>query len=385
MKHRVTVVVLALALVASLVSAQSQGGGAPQYGGTLTVATLKVGQEPASWNQADGDWALPTDSAPYGEHLLAGDVDKYGPRGTNEMSFALRMGLSGQDRFLKGELAQSWELSTNPLGVVFHIRPGIMFAANPNIGFKAREFTAFDAAYCFNAIRKSFRGQTEMPYMTLGGAEALDKYTLRVKFDYFDYDWPLKVAWGYFSKMYPPEVDKSSAPADWRSQVGTGPFIISEYVKGSYASYTKNPNWWDKQKIIGGKKYDAPFVDKVVMPIIVDESTLIAALFRTGKIDWATYIKLNYQQTLSKTSPNLVMKEVPAAEGLAVRFNCSTGPLANKTVRQALTIGADNEALIKAVYLQGNQNSNPYNGRVADYCLYPDQGSSGSGPTALFV
>jgi len=368
MKGKMTILVLAFVLAASFASAQDQSAkaapgattGTPQYGGTLTVAPLKVNQEPTSWNQADGDWAIPTYSAPYGEHLLAGDVEKYGPRGTNEMSFMLRMGLSGQDKYLKGELAESWELSANPIAVIFHLRHGIMFAANPNIGFKPREFTAYDAAYCLNAVRKSFRGQTEMLFMSLGGAEALDKYTVRVKFDYYDYDWPLKIGWGYFSKMYGPEVDKSAAPADWKNQIGTGPFIITDYVKGSYASYKKNPDWWDKQKTINGKKYDTPFIDKLVMPIIVDESTLIAAV-RTGKIDWATYIKLNYQQTLAKTCPDLVMKEVPAAEGLAVRFNCSTGALANKAVRQALTMGADKEALIKAVYLKGNQNSNPYN------------------------
>ncbi len=59
--------------------------------------------------------------------------------------------------------------------------------------------------------------------------------------------------------------------------------MLTDYKEGHSQTYTKNPKYWDSE-LIGGKKYQLPFTDKVVMMIIRDEATQLASL-RTGKID----------------------------------------------------------------------------------------------------
>jgi len=54
-------------------------------------------------------------------------------------------------------------------------------------------------------------------------------------------------------------------------------------VQGNSNTYSKNPIYWDKEKI-GGSEYKLPFVDKVIYRTIKDEATFLTAL-RTGKLD----------------------------------------------------------------------------------------------------
>jgi len=59
----------------------------PQYGGTLTVLSLLPLYGPLSWDPTDGVWMTGHTCGKYWEHLLTGDFEKYGPRGTNEFAF----------------------------------------------------------------------------------------------------------------------------------------------------------------------------------------------------------------------------------------------------------------------------------------------------------
>ncbi|GAI51746.1 unnamed protein product, partial [marine sediment metagenome] len=96
--------------------------GAPQYGGTLTFATYMVDRNPATWDQLDIPWLIQEYGSPVMEMLVAGDPLTYGPRGTNEYSFELNEYIP--ERMLQGRLAESWEITTDPLGILFHIRKG---------------------------------------------------------------------------------------------------------------------------------------------------------------------------------------------------------------------------------------------------------------------
>ena len=49
---------------------------------------------------------------------------------------------------------------------------------------------------------------------------------------------------------------------NWKNGNGTGPFMLTDFVQGNSNTYSKNPIYWDKEKI-GGVEYKLPFVDKV--------------------------------------------------------------------------------------------------------------------------
>ena len=70
---------------------------------------------------------------------------------------------------------------------------------------------------------------------------------------------------------------------DWHHAVGTGPFILTDYISGSSVTMEKGI------PVIGkmDERYPQnrlPYIDKLVYLIMPDESTALAAL-RSGKID----------------------------------------------------------------------------------------------------
>jgi len=58
---------------------------------------------------------------------------------------------------------------------------------------------------------------------------------------------------------YPPEViQKYGGMNDWRVSVGTGPFMLTDFVSASSATFVKNPAFWEKDPMGPGKGNSLP-------------------------------------------------------------------------------------------------------------------------------
>lgn len=126
--------------------------------------------------------------------------------------------------------------------------------------------------------------------------------------------------------------------------------MVKEYVSGSAMTFERNPNYWETATI-EGKEYQLPFVDKLIFPIITDESTQIAAL-RTGRLDILHTVPTMYEDTLARTSPELIKYGV-IVKPQVIALNMQSEILSNRDVRRALMIAVDREAINKAVWGPG--------------------------------
>jgi len=340
----------------------SAATGEPQHGGTFRSY---IDFEPKSWDEWDAYGAMCQLHALHLGQLVGGDIEKYGPRGTNDFPFTLTEYIP--DGTLVGVLAESWELTSNPLGVKFKIRKGMMWTGNDRIGMKPREYTAHDAAFFLNRFQESAQGPKRIPFMSKPGFKALDDYTLQTYFDKFSGGWPVSFGYGWNTWHIPKEVVDAGA-SDWRNHTSIGPFILTDFVKGSHVSWVRNPNWWNKERVIDGKTYELPFVDEVVRPIIIDPSTQIAAL-RTGKVDMARSVNLINKDTLSKTSPDLILKEYAGGGADYITWNYDNPPTNNLNVRRALMIGTDLKAIARVVHTKADIHCVPFNAGIP-YDIY---------------
>jgi len=105
-------------------------------------------------------------------------------------------------------------------------------------------------------------------------------------------------------------------------------------------SFVRNPIYW-KTTTIDGVEYELPFVDRIVMPIMPDPSTQIAAL-RTGVLDYDLDIESMYFDSLEATTPLLYTRAL-MGNGDVVSFNTrdTASPVSNIDVRRALMVGTD--------------------------------------------
>jgi ferredoxin len=79
-------------------------------------------------------------------------------------------------------------------------------------------------------------------------------------------------------------VEKYGSMNDWKNSVGSGPFMLTDYVKGSSATLVRNPNYWEKDPVGPGKGNQLPYLDGVRTLIEPDASTQ-DSLFTTGHVD----------------------------------------------------------------------------------------------------
>ncbi len=350
MKRKILWLGLSFLLVAALVLAACGGPavpgeeeegavGGPQHGGTLMVFSDYLDADPPSPDIQDGYFDQLFFLAPIQERPLIGDFLKYGPRGTGEFMFQLR-GYTPEE-YMKGNLLESYEVS--PEKLVFHVRPGIYWQGlcmGKRI-MEDRELTAADIVADLLYFREAPGGKTFKGMS--GDITATDKYTLEIEYGAGGYNCTMVylIGWEDRSIQSPPEVVEAGADK-WENQVGTGPFMLKEYVLGSHFTYERNPNYWDTATI-DGKEYEIPFVDKMIFPILPDESTRIA-LLRTGKIDWIERVHPMQWPSLAETAPHLESARIPGAGGSLINFQCKQPPFDDVDLRRALTVGTDRKA-----------------------------------------
>ena len=351
MGSRFVPIALAFALVATAgfaaggseddAAATATADGGPQYGGTLTWLTIRAGDEPKSWDTVHmtNYWPQEAWQTPYCTRLIVGDVETYGPRGTGE--FAFNVHAWTPEEVVMGDLAESWEITADKF--TFHLREGAMWLGNERIGMEPREMTADDVAFHYNRVVEEGPLQN---VTFVGEVRTEDRYTVVFDLDNYDSIWQ---QWLMYvgGCLIPPEV-VAAGPDDWRHQVGSGPFILTDYLPGSAVTYEKNPDhWWTTT--IDGKVYDdIPFIDKLVHPLIPDDAARIAAV-RTGQADGIESVTPSEKTTLPDEM-----------EFSGWGFSCGDAPLVvlqgnrgkfqDINLRRAMNIATDRVALADAVY-----------------------------------
>ncbi len=285
------------------------------------------------------------------DELLEGDWAK-GPAGTGEASFSAGLFMP---QFTTGCLAESWEFP-DPNTIVFHIRKGVHFGLNPNSEasrlVNGRELTADDVVASLTRILK-------MPASHVGSAAgawfksatATDKYTAVFKGQDSEL-YPTAKIFEFLTEEHhimPREVlEKYGDTRDWRNVVGTGPFILTEYVSGSSLSFVKNPNYWEKDPVGPGKGNQLPYIDSAKWLVITDKSTRLAAL-RTGKVDWMNTITVDDSEMLRKSNPELQWKRSIMLP-VAMFMRTDVKPFDDIRVRRALSMSVDREEITRDFY-----------------------------------
>jgi peptide/nickel transport system substrate-binding protein len=315
----------------------------PQYGGTITrMETVdNLGFDEAF----TPSWYTHHDDLVYDEPLT-GDWKK-GPLGTNEtIWFASFAPLE----YETGSLAESWEFP-DPKTIVLHIRKGIRWQDKPPVN--GRELVADDIAFTLTHHCQSPTSYQAVVYPGwFVSATATDKWTVVIK---GSDKHPLDVA-QMWDKMIdtihiiPREViQKYGDLKDWRNQVGTGPFMLTDYVPNSMQYFKKNPNYWGKDPL--HPQNPLPYVDAVRILIIPDKSTQIAAL-RTAKVDHLKTVSWDERESLRKTNPELREYKVlyPSSPVIAMRIDRPDEPFDDIRVRKALALAIDRQAIAKKFY-----------------------------------
>jgi len=324
----------------------------PRYGGTATLATAQdyvYFDEVAGGNYGGHVYAYSTKFTH--NDLLQGDWTK-GPAGTGETDW-----INGGDNRMDqktGCLADSWtvpELGT----VIFHIREGVHWHNKPPVN--GRELTPEDVEYSLKRTMsggyfKLFYAQLcETAEITVDSSERTVTITVPVD------QWVNAITlFPDYTSIVPREsIETYGDQVDWRNSLGTGPFMLTDFVPNSSVTYVRNPNYWETDPIGPGKGNKLPYLDGVKVLIIVDPSTRMAA-FRTGAIDRLIAVHYNDAKPLLE-DPRLSAMErleykVDGCSCVFFRTDMAESPFSDKRVRQAMMLAIDSQKVVDD-YWQG--------------------------------
>jgi len=292
------------------------------------------------------------------ERVIDGDWTK-GPAGGYGTSNTLWDGSINIPTYKTPRLAEDYSYTVNDdaktVTGIIKVRKGIHYALDQNSEasrlVNGREMTADDIV--FN-LDDRMNNPNAMFYQTTPLCQGL-KATKTGEWE-VSFTIPIEDATSNLMKLIdntlivPPEVmEKYGDMKDWKNSVGTGPFILTDYVAGSAINMVKNPGYWMKNPIGPGKSDKLPYLEKVKWLILTDKSTRMAAI-RTAKIDWVDGLVPEDEQELKTTAPNLKEANLqPMAVGV-LGMRTDKKPYNDVRVRQALFMAIDWETMNNTLY-----------------------------------
>jgi peptide/nickel transport system substrate-binding protein len=326
----------------------------PRYGGTIVfLATADI----SNWNPGSGACQWPSQDGIVLEQITNVDWTR-GLAGTGETTYV--EGITDYT-FMGPCIAESWE--TPDVGIwVLTIRQGIHWAYHPDFAASrlvaGRELTADDVVASLEYMRDTPLSCTQcsepglINAMTAEQTGEWEVTVLTPEAPTTGYLWLM--GGGGAQYVWPREfLEQYGTSNEWTDTVGTGPFILEDYVTSSAMKYVRNDNYWAVNPVGPGKGDKMPYPDGITMQIIPDLSTRLAA-FRTGKAD-----RLAEMETLTKEDYDYMMKtnpEIQSAQTITAplqvsgRVDISTDPFSNKKVRHAMMLAIDHPTIVRDLY-----------------------------------
>jgi peptide/nickel transport system substrate-binding protein len=245
---------------------------------------------------------------------------------------------------IEPDLAESWE-QVSPTEYVFHLRKGVKWQnVDPVNG---REFVASDVKYSVDRIntpeaRFTYKENLEG---TLDKVEVVDDYTVRfllLKPNVFFIDY---IAFPALQMMPKEAVDKFGDNGELKSQaIGTGPFILESFSRGSGAKFKKNPDYFGKDK----DGNPLPYLDGYEVSIITDQTARQVA-FKTKQSDIGG-VTTEEVDSFKKEYPTVVVNEFLVSNPFMVIQNGNRKPISDKRVRHAIMAATDRQQYLDMVF-----------------------------------
>lgn len=255
--------------------------------------------------------------------------------GTNQLrQVAEYLTETGPDNMTRPWLLESWEADDEVKTWTLHLRQGITF----NNG---DQLTAADVIFNFEqwldpAVGSSMNSL--LSYLSKTGVERVDDYTIRLHLNEPQIGVPEHLF------HYPALILPRRFEGDFLKQpLGTGPFILAEYLEGERAVFKRRPDYWR----LGRDGQPLPYLDELIYLDLAPDQRMEA--MQGGAIDTLFVPRPSDWQSL-QYAPGLNVQAVSTAETFVLRMRVDQEPWQDVRVRQALKLCQDRAKILEISY-----------------------------------
>ncbi|MEW6644880.1 MAG: ABC transporter substrate-binding protein [Pseudomonadota bacterium] len=234
-------------------------------------------------------------------------------------------------------LAVAWDISADGTRYTFRLRPGVKWS-------DGRDFTSADVAFSILRLKIAHpRGR--ITFANVDAVETPDPLTAVLVLSR-PAPFLITALAGAESPIVPKHIYEALKPEEQprlEQTIGTGPFVLKEWVPGSHLLFVRNPLYWDAPK---------PYVDRLVLKVILDPAARAAAL-EAGEVDIGGSPVPYGDIDRLKANKNLVVDTTTYAYSgpqQQLFFNLDNKVFQSRSVRLALAQAIDLKALLDIVY-----------------------------------
>ena len=236
------------------------------------------------------------------------------------------------------QLATKWAISPDGLTYTFNLRQGVKW-------HDGQPFGAADVAYSIQELKR-VNPRARSTFANVERVETPDAHTAVIVLS-APAPYLLRTLSAAESPIVPKHVYERGEAAiaqNANAPIGTGPFRFKQWVRGAYAEFERNPDYWDSGK---------PYLDRIIYRFSSDPAAIAAAL-ETGAADFSTAVALADIARLKK-NPRLQAQALPSNylnNIAAIEFNLGNEFFAQAPVRRAVAHAINIELLNKVAYHQ---------------------------------
>ncbi|HEX5164899.1 MAG TPA: ABC transporter substrate-binding protein [Thermomicrobiales bacterium] len=254
-------------------------------------------------------------------------------------------------------LAESWEVSDDGLTYTFHLKKDVKFHDGTPFNADAVKFTYDRVVEGRNLTAQGKEvdpkkvivpGQSFNQIDAYDHAEIVDDYTIKLilsrPFGGF-----LTGLNGYLGIVSPTAVEKMGLADFGRKPVGTGPFMIQEWVDADHVTLVKNPDYnWGSSFF---KHSGAAYLDQIIYKIIPDNAVRTGTLL-SGESQYVDNVDALQLADLQENPDLAIIQQGQPGSGDILLFNLARtdSPQADIAVRRALSYAIDKDAFNQAAF-----------------------------------
>ncbi len=337
MKPRNNMLFLVIALIAALILSVCAPAAAPEAAAPAESGAQSEAAAPAGAIQRGGTLTWARGSVPENLDVAWTENNADAWVVVNIMEPLVRVDSTGTK--IEPSLAESWDVSEDEMVYTFHMRPNIKF-------HDGTDMTMDDVVYSLMRARDT--GLWNWSLANTESIEAVDESTVQITLAEKSAEFLAGLA--LFSNGIFPQAayEAAGSPEEFfKKPIGTGPFMVDDWVVGEYIVLKKNPNYWE----MGEDGQPLPYLDEVRLTQVPEDSTRVLQV-QSGEIDATDAVAFSQVEQL-KSDPVATLKTWPSTQSYYIFLNHRVAPFDDVKVRQALNYAADKQAMINVV-LSGN-------------------------------
>lgn len=237
---------------------------------------------------------------------------------------------NSRESTIEPAVADKWTISDDGLTYTFHLRAGIKFHNGAPV-------TPEDVIASLSRAKNN--GSNKWMLAEATSIDKVDDATVKIVLNKKVASFLARMAFNSNAIFPKPEIDKVGTN-EFSKPIGTGPFMVQEWVVNDHLTLNKNPNWW--QMGVDGKPQ--PYLDQLLFKQVAESTTQVLQV-QAGSLNGSEGIPWSQIPTLEKDSRGQLLT-FPQQQVNFMVLRLDKPPFDDVKVRQAMSLALDRKVFV---------------------------------------